>query len=1023
MDFVYTGVPTGAKEFKYLTSKIKEDDLVRYPEITERDFEELLRKASVGYGKPLPHRTKSLCPESRKVVPAVVWEKDGKVWITKKCPEGLITELYYEDLETFERFRRWHFKEKVLKNYHVESGGANCPFECGLCKRHYSHTCLLNIVVTNRCNLSCWYCLPGDEFLLFKSGRNMRLMKIEDIVKNLDFKYKFEFEGIKGEYAIPNDMFVLTFRNGKAEWRKVNKFFRRRYSGKIIKIKTKSGRIIRTTPEHRFFVRENGEIILKRAEELEVGDELIALWNFKNTSLSEINLIEEFKVLPEEEKAKTFVRGIEDLNLSGLKDVYGEKIYHWRHANSIPLKCFYDLSEVDGEFRLGRDSTPYEIPSKIEITPELAKLIGYFVSDGHYTSKDLRITVAHEDVEREIVSILEKLGLPYGIEWEGKAKQIVIGSRLFRLIFKYVFEIPEGAKKKRLPKQFLNFPLESKKALLSGLFNGNGKGERHLSVGYASVSRDLIRDVSYLLASLGILSRIHESNGLYKLYVSGRDMVKLVNMMDLREGHRKKLKGLSRRKNARVERLGDFYIDPIKEISFDHYEGYVYDLEVDEIHAFVASDGILISNCFFYAKEGQPIYEPTLDQIRLMLRRAKEENPPCNAVQLTGGEPTLRDDLIDIIKIAREEGYDHVQLNTDGIRLAFDIDLVKAIRDAGVNTIYLSFDGVTPITNWKNHWEIPLIFKNIRDTNGPGLVLVPTLIRNINDSELGDIINFGLNHIDIVRGVNFQPVSMVGRVPKEERAMFRITIPRALKLIEDQTNGAIAIEDWYPVPVAGYIAKFFDAFLGRRYYMTSHFACGCATYVFLDDGRVIPITRFIDVDGFAEYLAEKAEEIKNKDIGRFGRMKVSADLVVKFLKKFYDESKAPKSLKVLNLIKNALLHGNYDALGEFHKRALFLGMMHFQDEYNYDVERTERCVIHYGMPDGRVVPFCAFNVIPEFYRDKIQPEFSYSWEEWKKLHPEWSYKKDKYVRTKEFIEKMMKSEIYRKTYNVKSYFE
>ncbi len=1020
MDFVYTGVPTGAKEFKYLVENIKDENLIKYPEITEEEFEELLKKASVGYGKPLPHRTKSLCPESRKVVPAVVWEKDGRVWITKRCPEGLITELYYEDVKTYERFRRWLFREKVLENYHVENSGANCPFECGLCKRHYSHTCLLNVVVTNRCNLSCWYCLPGDEFLLFKRGEKIRLMKIEEIAKDFEFKHEVELDGVRGEYATLDNVYVLTFKNGRAEWVRVSKFFRRKYSGKIVNVKTKSGRTIRTTPEHRFFVYEDGNIVKKMADELGVGDNLIALWNFRNTSLGEINLIEEFKVLPEE-KRETYVRGIGDLNTSELRD--RDKVYYWKYGNSVPLKCFYELN-VDGEFRLG--TTSYEIPSKLEITSELAKLIGYFVADGHYTDKGIRITTANEDVERDIISILEKLGLPYSfIEWEGKAKQIVVGSRLVKLIFEYVFKIPK--RNKRLPKQFLNFPLEAKKALLSGLFNGDGyvvRGRKHLSVGYASVSRDLIRDIIYLLASLGIFARIYESNGLYKIYVSGKDMVRLVSMLSLRRGHLEKLEGLDRWKEPRVERLGDFYIDPIKEISYENYEGYVYDLEVDcDSHAFVASDGILISNCFFYAKEGQPIYEPTLEQIRLMLRRAKEEIPPCNAVQLTGGEPTLRDDLVDIIRIAKEEGYDHVQLNTDGIRLAFDRKLVEDITKAGVNTIYLSFDGVTPLTNWKNHWEIPLIFKNIRDVNGPGLVLVPTIIRNVNESEMGEIINFGLNHIDIVRGVNFQPISMVGRVPKEERAMFRITIPRTLKLIEEQTNGAIAMEDWYPVPIAGHIARFFDAFLGKRYYMTSHFACGCATYVFLEDGKVIPITRFIDVEGFVEYLIEKTKEVEGKEIGRLGRIKVSADLIVKFIKKFYDESKAPKNLKVLNLMKHAFLHGNYEALGEFHRKALFLGMMHFQDEYNYDVERTERCVIHYGMPDGRIVPFCAFNVIPEHYRDKVQPEYSYSWEEWKKLHPDWSYGRDKYVRRKEFIEDMMKSEIYKKTYNVKNYFE
>jgi uncharacterized radical SAM superfamily Fe-S cluster-containing enzyme len=126
---------------------------------------------------------------------------------------------------------------------------------------------------------------------------------------------------------------------------------------------------------------------------------------------------------------------------------------------------------------------------------------------------------------------------------------------------------------------------------------------------------------------------------------------------------------------------------------------------------------------------------------------------------------------------------------------------------------------------------------------------------------------------------------------------------------------------------------------------------------------------------------------------------------------------------VLDLIKNAFMYGNYDALGKFHTNALFLGMMHFMDEYNYDVERVERCVIHYAMPDGRTVPFCTFNVIPELYRDKVQSQFSYTWDEWKAMHPDWDYRRDKYIRTKEFVERMKNSGLYRKTYiDIEDYF-
>ena len=63
-------------------------------------------------------------------------------------------------------------------------------------------------------------------------------------------------------------------------------------------------------------------------------------------------------------------------------------------------------------------------------------------------------------------------------------------------------------------------------------------------------------------------------------------------------------------------------------------------------------------------------------------------------------------------------------------------------------------------------------------------------------------------------------------------------------------------------------------------------------------------------------------------------------------------------------------------------------MMHFQDKYNEDLERLQRCDIHYLTPDLRIVPFCAFNVIPEWYRDRIQKKYSITVEEWEEQQGE-----------------------------------
>jgi 7,8-dihydro-6-hydroxymethylpterin dimethyltransferase len=384
--------------------------------------------------------------------------------------------------------------------------------------------------------------------------------------------------------------------------------------------------------------------------------------------------------------------------------------------------------------------------------------------------------------------------------------------------------------------------------------------------------------------------------------------------------------------------------------------------------------------CFFYAKAMGYVYEPTLDQIRLMLRSMRQEKPvPCNAIQLTGGEPTAREDILDIIKMAKDEGYDHVQLNTNGINISKNLEFAKKVKEAGVNTLYLSFDGTTEKTNPKNHWEIPNILDNCRKAD-IGVVLVPTVINTVNDHDVGNILKFGIKNIDIVRAVNFQPVSLVGKIAKADRKKFRITIPDVIKNLEEQTNGMVTKDDFYPVPTVAPFTHFVEALLKKpQYELSTHPACGMATYIFLDGDKVIPLPRFVDIEGIMAYLNEKADEL-NKG----GNRVITSMKVMSKIGSFIDKEKQPKGLDLKNILFNALVKHDYKALGVFHHKSMLIGMMHFQDLYNYDIERVERCCVHYAQPDGSIIPFCTFNVIPQKYRDQIQEKFSSSIPDWEK---------------------------------------
>ncbi len=412
--------------------------------------------------------------------------------------------------------------------------------------------------------------------------------------------------------------------------------------------------------------------------------------------------------------------------------------------------------------------------------------------------------------------------------------------------------------------------------------------------------------------------------------------------------------------------------------------------------------------CFFFAKKAGYVYEPTLEELRKGVRLLRNEKPvPGNAIQLTGGNPELREDLFEILKMIKEEGVDHVQLNINGThKLWNDPEWTMKVKESGVNTIYLSFDGVTPESNPKNHWEVPWMLENARKAN-LGIVLVPTVIRSVNDHEVGDIIRFGTKHMDVVRGVNFQPVSLVGRMPRKEREKFRITIPDTIHKIEEQTDGQISRDDFYTIPSIHPFTNFVEAMIKRpQYDLTTHFACGMATYVFEDKGKMIPITRFVDVEGLFEYLNEKADDLRKGS----SRAVVGAKMLFK-LNSFIDKNKSPEGFSLGKIIYNALIKHDYKSLGAFHHKSLFIGMMHFQDLYNYDINRVKRCCIHYLTPEA-IIPFCAFNVIPQWYRDKVQEKYSMPIADYEKKVGR-TLEKDAYKRD---ASKLVNDPVYKKVY-------
>ncbi len=384
------------------------------------------------------------------------------------------------------------------------------------------------------------------------------------------------------------------------------------------------------------------------------------------------------------------------------------------------------------------------------------------------------------------------------------------------------------------------------------------------------------------------------------------------------------------------------------------------------------------SYCFMNAGAAGYIYEPSLPMLKKMMKQVREEKPvPCKALQLTGGEPTIRNDLIEIVKLAKEMGFAHIQLNTNGIRLSEEPEYCQKIRNAGVNTIYMSFDGVSQQTNpWIEQNKKAV--ENLRKAN-LGVVLVPTVIADSNLKEVGDIVKYAIENIDIVRGVNFQPISFCGRagfISDKLRKRKRVDYVGLFEVLEKTFDGQLTRDDFYPVPFVYPISKLIEKLRGEpQVELTAHPGCGGATYIFIQGKKIIPITRFIDVEKFMQLIQKQTGKS-----GPFYRTRVTASFI-KNISQCIVQDKIPEGLDIKKILVGVITKGRYGSLGKFHQNALFIGSMWFQDAWNLNLERLERCLVHYSTPEG-VVPFCAYNGLG--YGDKIRKKYSLPIQEWEK---------------------------------------
>ncbi|MDR1604282.1 MAG: radical SAM protein [Gracilibacteraceae bacterium] len=334
--------------------------------------------------------------------------------------------------------------------------------------------------------------------------------------------------------------------------------------------------------------------------------------------------------------------------------------------------------------------------------------------------------------------------------------------------------------------------------------------------------------------------------------------------------------------------------------------------------------------CFMSAEErrGEAPPDPTLEELGRTFEHIMQATTPQTAIQVTGGEPTIRPDLPAIIRLGRSVGFEFIEINTNGLALARDEAYAAALAEAGATGIYLQFDGVTDAVFQKTRGTALLadklaVLDNCRRA-GLQICLAMTIIEGVNESQIGDVLRFALDNRDIVAGVAYQPAFGSGRfqvgqsgAPAEfrrfdARRQKRLTQGDVIRLLAAQSGGLLEPGDFWSLGC-------------------SHPLCTSSTYLLSRGGKPTPLTRLITE---ADYLAAF-------------------------------DPQSPQGSVLADIARRRFPR---------HRAGLAIVVMNYMDCYNLDLQKTRECSMVVMSRDGRLVPFCLYHLTDaEGNRLRVEP--------------------------------------------------
>lgn len=304
--------------------------------------------------------------------------------------------------------------------------------------------------------------------------------------------------------------------------------------------------------------------------------------------------------------------------------------------------------------------------------------------------------------------------------------------------------------------------------------------------------------------------------------------------------------------------------------------------------------------CFMSASESPR--DPTLLELESMFLAVRQQAGVHISLQLTGGEPTVRSDLAKIVSLGQIVGFQAIEINTNGIVIAQNPAYLAELAQAGISGIYLQFDGMSDevYRQVRGAALLETKLKAIENCRAAGIqvVLAMTVLHGINHDQIGTVLDFALENLDVVAGLALQPAFTSGRfdIPVEHR----ISMGDVVFMLAAQSQGVINPYDLWPLGC-------------------SHPLCSCATLLVVENGNVTPVTRLLTPDQYRE---------------QFNPHSPQGSVFSDIMSRSHPDGKTGLSVLIMN----------------------------YMDADTIDLQRLRECSMTVTMLDGRQIPFCAYQI-------------------------------------------------------------